>query len=103
MVSLPRTRDSMEDNEHGVENYLSPPVGKKVVTVPEEAVFAAHSHLEDAECMLGYFIREAKPKDDHSEGYVNRMKTAREELRKFIRKWEPDFYEITEDLPEGGE
>jgi len=69
--------------------------------VPEQAIFAAHTHLEDAESELAYFIREAKPEGEDAEINVEKMKIVRHLLRKFIKDWEADFYEITEGLPEG--
>jgi len=69
-------------------------------TIPEQAVYRAHEHLENAESELAYFIRNTEPKTDEAEAKFAYMKTAREELRKFIKKWEGDFYEITEDLPD---
>ena len=68
--------------------------------VPEQAIYAAHTHLEDAECMLAYFIREVVPQTEEGEDRLARMKEARKELRVFLKKWEADFYEITEGLPE---
>ena len=72
-------------------------------SVPEQAVYKAHEHLEDAESELAYFIREAKPQTDEARVNVQYMDAARDRLRKFIRDWEEVFDEITEDLPEGGE
>ena len=69
-------------------------------SIPAQAIFAAHTHLEDAESELGYFIREVVPQTEEGEDALARMKDARKELRKFIKKWQADFYEITEDLPE---
>jgi len=66
--------------------------------VPEQAVYKAHEHLEDAESELAYFIREVVPQTEEGEDRLARMKEAREELKKFIRKWEKDLYEITEGL-----
>ena len=71
--------------------------------VTEQSIYAAHSHLEDAECMLAYFIREVVPQTEEGEDRLARMKEARKELRVFLKKWEADFYAITEGLPEGGE
>ena len=68
--------------------------------IPERSVYKAHGHLEDAESELAAFIRYAEPKTDEAEAQFAYMKEAREELRKYIKKWENDFYEITEDLPE---
>ena len=67
--------------------------------IPEQAVYKAHEHLENAESELAAFIRDAKPKTDQAEALHAYMKQAREELRKYIKKWENDFYEITKDLP----
>jgi len=72
-------------------------------SVPEQAVYAAHAHLEDADSELAYFIREVVPQTDKGEDRLARMKDARQELRKYIKRWHMDFYEITEDLPGGGE
>jgi len=70
--------------------------------IPEQAVYKAHEHLEDAESELADFIRNAEPKTDEKEALLAYMKEAREELRKFIKKWETDFYEIIDGLPEEG-
>lgn len=69
-------------------------------SVPEQAIVKMHECLENAESYGAYFIREAEPKDDQAEAYVQYMTSAREELRRYIKKWEKDFYEITEGLPE---
>ena len=68
--------------------------------IPEQAIYRAHEHLENAESELAYFIREAKPQNEEAQDKVEIMKIVRQGLRTFIKAWEKDFYEIAEDLPE---
>ena len=67
---------------------------------PRRYINDAWGWLEDAESALSIFIDQAEA--DTPEGYVliADMECVKDDLKRLIRKWEPEMQEIIDGLPE---